>query len=45
MIRPLRRRHRVMVVVLAIVLPAVFAIAILKRRPVPLERALPELKP
>jgi hypothetical protein len=45
MIRPLRRRHRAVVIVLAIVLPVVFAIAIATRKPVPVMPVLPELRP
>lgn len=42
MIRPLRRRHRRMVVVLAVVLPALFLFALRARRPLPEVNALVE---
>src|SRR3974390_1490742 len=38
MIRPLRQRHRVMVIALAVTLPAAFAVGIAARRAVPTSR-------
>ncbi|MEO8429377.1 MAG: hypothetical protein ABI651_19975 [Verrucomicrobiota bacterium] len=41
MIRPLRRRHRVMVCTLGVLLPFVFVAGIAARRPVPVARSVP----
>jgi len=41
MIRPLRRRHRLIVSVLGVVLPTAFAAGLAARKPVPVSTALP----
>ena len=42
MIRPLRKRHRVTMVLLAVALPALLAAGLMARRPVPAVETLPE---
>ena len=42
MIRPLRRRHRVTMVLLAVALPAILAAGLIARRPVPAVETLPD---
>ena len=41
MIRPLRRRHRVVVCTLGVLLPFVFVVGIAARRPVPVTKSVP----
>ncbi len=42
MIRPLRQRHRAMVLTLSVLLPAGFVLGIATRKPVPTDMALPD---
>ena len=41
MIRPLRQRHRRIVITLAVILPAAFVMGIVARRPIPITEHLP----
>lgn len=41
MIRPLRQRHRHMVIVLGVFLPVAFAVGIARRKPIPIVSSLP----